>query len=379
MAESKVCPSSEATSKEEEEQRRIPLGIAMATASGLFFACMSVCVRIASAELTSAQIVLVSGLVRWAGLAVALGLAKEHPLPPRHLRAPLLARCLTGIVSFCSVTFGCAHMPVGDAISIFMTEPIWASLVSYLLLKERMTKLDLALMPICLVSVVLVARPTFLFGPPTSDAEAAATDDPVPRAVVSLVVLVGAAFGGTVGVTVRWIKRRGGLHPAAIAHAFAASQTLLAPALLLLPGQAPVWRGLSVRAVGAAVGVGLLAVPNQLLFTAGLQRVGAGVGAMCRLIDTPASFVLGAIVFAEVPQFSAVVGTVLLLVCTGSSAFVKWSKGRGAAPSAARRRPKGVRRWLREHTKKPLARVDAAAELVELHVRPGAELELPQK
>ncbi len=48
---------------------------------------------------------------------------------------------------------------------IFFTGPSLTALLAWAVLKEPLTRLDVLALSSCLVGVVLVARPTFLFAP----------------------------------------------------------------------------------------------------------------------------------------------------------------------------------------------------------------------
>ena len=54
----------------EDEARNLAVGVFYVVLSGLVFSCMGVFIRIASAQMPSSQIILISGLVRWALLLV---------------------------------------------------------------------------------------------------------------------------------------------------------------------------------------------------------------------------------------------------------------------------------------------------------------------
>ena len=130
---------------------------------------------------------------------------------------------------------------------------------------------------------------------------------------------------------VRTIRRRGKVHPAVIAHAYAFVTICASPLGLLLPGQSPrLTSGVDEPLLTwlACVGVGVLAVPNQLLVNAGLLRTPAALGSMMRLIDVPSAYALQVLLFGEVPRASSMVGASIIVLCTAGSAARKWREGR---------------------------------------------------
>ena len=65
-------------------------------------------------------------------------------------------------------------MRLGDAISIFCVSPAWAALLGACLLAEPIRFADLAAIAVSIAGVVLIARPSFLFGEQGADADAGA-------------------------------------------------------------------------------------------------------------------------------------------------------------------------------------------------------------
>lgn len=324
----------------EADGRTVAVGMLMVFLSGLLFSVMSVFVTIASARGVGAmQIVLISGVVRWAGLALAVVQTGESPFATAAVRSLLLMRSFCGFTAFSSATYAFGLMTIGDATAIFLTSPIWAALLGRLVLGEPLGLADCVAILLCLSGVLLVMRPTAIFGiadlvvlpaNATSNATMAVASSPDEESVLfpSLVVLFGAVFAASVAVLVRLIQRRGGAHPAVIAHAYALFTALVSlPLCYVLPGQAFVWQGVPVEAWAACVGVGLLAIPNQLLINAGLQRTPAGLGAMMRLIDVPAAFAIQVLAFDQPPNPLSVLGSAVILATCATTAYRKWKAG----------------------------------------------------
>ena len=275
------------------ESRRVAIGMMFVALSGVIFAFMSVLTRMASdAGMPSMEIVWVSGCVRWLGLVGSLWHSGASPLGPPQTRTILVLRSLCGMIAFSCATYAFGVMPIGDATTIFLTAPIWAAVLGRIVVKEILHPFDVVAILGAVSGVVLVARPEALFGredPETivelaSGEVASSNSAGVPGAYV---VLVGAVFAGSVAVLVRLLKKRGNVHPAVIAHAYAFITMVAAPAGLLLPGQSPRLTTLRHPALAwsLCVCIGVLAVPNQLLVNAGLLRTPAALGSMMRLID----------------------------------------------------------------------------------------------
>ena len=154
-----------AASSAATDARRTAVGMVMIMASGVLFAFMSALTRMVSdAGMPSMQIVLVSGVVRWIGIASILIYERKSPFGPPKARGILVLRSLCGGTAFSCATYGFGVMPIGDATTIFLTPPVWAALLGRAVLGEKLHVFDAFAIFMAIVGVVLVARPTFLFG-----------------------------------------------------------------------------------------------------------------------------------------------------------------------------------------------------------------------
>ena len=89
------------------EAHRTAVGMAFVLASGVIFGFMSLLVRAASDRgIPSMEIVVVSGFVRWLGLAGTIMRSRLSPLGPRGVRVLLVARSLCGLTAFSCATYG---------------------------------------------------------------------------------------------------------------------------------------------------------------------------------------------------------------------------------------------------------------------------------
>ena len=328
------------------DARRTAVGMVMIMASGVLFAFMSALTRMVSdAGMPSMQIVLVSGVVRWIGLASILVCERKSPFGPRKARGILVLRSLCGGTALSCATYGFGVMPIGDATTIFLTSPVWAALLGRAVLGEKLHLFDALAIFLAIIGVVLVARPTALFGVDVSESGSGSgseigTGGGFPGWIVCA---AGAGFAGSVAVLVRLLKARGVKDPSVIAHAYAIITVTVAPiALYLLPGQSFTFTRLDDpgRTWLLALGIGVLAIPNQLLVNAGLLRTPAALGSMMRLIDVPSAFVLQVLFFTEMPHASSVGGAGLIVLCTVGSAWRKWRAGRQGTTTVSATRPR---------------------------------------
>ena len=258
-----------------DSPQRIAVGMVFILLSGMLFAVMSALTRLMTDNgMPAMQIVFISGVVRWIGLAGILWRAGVDPVGPRPVRPFLVLRSLCGMTAFSCATYGMGVLPLGNATTIFLTSPFWAAVLARVVLKEPLEPVDGAAILLALAGVVLVARPEALFNGGRDDHPHDHQQASSGGAMGVAVVLTGAAFAGCVAVLVRLIKKRGNLHPAVIAHAYAFITVLCAPLGFLLPMQQPKFTGLNEPALTwlLCCTIGLLAIPNQLLVNAGVHE-----------------------------------------------------------------------------------------------------------
>jgi drug/metabolite transporter (DMT)-like permease len=284
-------------------------------ASGVLFAIMSAFTRMAIDNgMSSMQVVCTAGVVRWFGLAISVARAKQSPFAPRSARLLLVLRSLCGMTAYSLATYSFGVMPIGDATTIFLTSPVWAALLGFVVLREPLRLTDALALLLALVGVVLVARPEALFGSSRDGSAASGAQHARGGLPGAYAALLGAIFAGSVAVLVRLLKKHGNPHPAVIAHAVCAARAsnarlaapdpptapdqpaapdqcsqnrdavaltccssgrrgqyafvtvAAAPLGLLLPGQSPHIHGLRhpLATWALCAGVGCLAIPNQV-------------------------------------------------------------------------------------------------------------------
>src|SRR5690606_32238175 len=69
-----------------------------------------------------------------------------------------------GVTALSLLYFALPRIPLGDATAIFYMAPVWTALSAVLVLRERTAGLVVAGMGVSLLGVVLIAKPSFLFG-----------------------------------------------------------------------------------------------------------------------------------------------------------------------------------------------------------------------
>ena len=68
------------------------------------------------------------------------------------------------MVSFCLRLSSLENIPAADMTAIYAISPITTGILAWLILREEFTLLDAGISLVALLGVILIARPTFLFG-----------------------------------------------------------------------------------------------------------------------------------------------------------------------------------------------------------------------
>lgn len=215
-------------------------------------------------------------------------------------RGLLVARGVFGFVALCCFFYSLTHLPLAEATLLQFTNPVLTAGLAALLLGERLGAREMLGVGVCVLGVILVARPAFLFG-------ADVAIDPV--AVV--VGLVGATFSAMAYITVR---RLGAAQEDPLVVVFYFSAVTFVGAVSLLFVDAPVMpQGHEWLAL---LGVGVFAQLGQIELTKGLRTEPAGRAASLNYGQVVLAYGFGLLFFGEVPTALGLTGTALVMAGT---------------------------------------------------------------
>jgi drug/metabolite transporter (DMT)-like permease len=224
-------------------------------------------------------------------------------------RRLLFLRGVVGFISLSCFYFALVHLPLADATVIQYTNPVWTALLAAVLLAEPVGRKEIVLSVASLGGVVVMARPTLLFG-----GEAAG----LPGGPVAVGV-VGALFSGLAYVAVRRLAKSD--HPLVVVYWFALISTLGSLPFVLRDLALP-----SGRALTLLLGVGVATYLGQVLITMGLREERAGRAMGVAYLQVVFAAAWGALVLGEVPDRWTFAGAAIILGCT-------WVLGRSRSPA----------------------------------------------
>ena len=269
-------------------------GPASMVLSAFFFSVMSLLVKLVGDRIPSQEVVFVRAAVSMAVAYVLVRRARPGNWGTR--KGLLLLRGLMGFAALSCFFYAIIHLPLADATVLQYTNPVWTAWLGWWLLGEALSRGEAALSVLGLAGVLLVARPTFLFG-------GAAHLNPTAAAVG----VAGALFSASAYVSVRRLARTE--HPMIIVFYFTAVTVPASFPGMLLHAVVPTARELLLLA-----GVGVTAVLGQLYLTRGLQLEPAGRATAIGYVQIVVAATWGILLFREYPEPLSLLGAALVLV-----------------------------------------------------------------
>ena len=126
--------------------------------SCFLFACMGVCVKLASSDFSTGEIVFWRGGVSMAmmgGLALSRGVALSTPHWRMHL-----SRSISGSTALVCYFFAIGALPLATAVTLNYTSPLFVALLLALFFRERLNAIASGAVMLGFAGVVVLLRPT---------------------------------------------------------------------------------------------------------------------------------------------------------------------------------------------------------------------------
>lgn len=248
-------------------------------------------------------------------------------------RIPLYLRGVSGFFSFGLLYVAFRMIPLADAATIVFSAPVFVLLFAWLVLKEECGFFQTFILMFTLLGVVLISRPTFIFG--VCDGE---EEDSRMRIEGTIVAVVASIFTALNFILIRKLPKT----PAAvIINAFSIIAICCGIFSLLVirnlvPGQAGfigqnVYAPTSMHEIGCLIGNGVCGVLGQFCLTVALKVEEAGLVSLARTIDIVMAFVFQIIWLPEEEvNWTSILGAVIVCSAVCLSAIKKWLSQRPA-------------------------------------------------
>lgn len=273
----------------ERDHDQVVSGILCRIGSGLSFATMGAMLKLASEQgLNAPELVFYRSLF---SLPVILfWVLRRESLAALRPNRPLahVWRCAMGLLTMGLTFQALILLPLADATAINFTAPIFATILSFLILKENVGVHRWIAVFIGFIGVLIVARP-------------GGSSLPLLGVTIALIAAIGQA---SVTTTLRHLQRSENI--AAIVFWFAVSGVLVGGLVMPFFGE---WH--SAQAMGFALAGGLAGGLGQLLMTASL-RAPVSVVTPFDYLQIVAATAYGWMLFSDVPRTHTIVGAALI-------------------------------------------------------------------
>lgn len=231
---------------------------------------------------------------------------------PREIRWWLIARGTTGFFGVFSLYYSLMYLSVSDAVTITFLVPSVTGFLAWAILREKWSLTEAGGGLISLFGVLLIARPSFLFGSKVGEEnDQVESSDPKERLIGTLVGLVGVCGASGVYIIIR--KIRGKVPSLMMVQYFALCCVgITFVALITVPG-------LSFKAPQTLkqwllfLGLGVSGFCMQFLLTEGIMREKASRASAMLYVQVIYSIFWEVVIWGHLPGFSSICGIVIIL------------------------------------------------------------------
>ncbi len=265
--------------------------------TAFFFSLMSLTVKLAGRTLPTGEIVFARCLF---SLIVTWGMLRRVRVSVWGRRKGLLLlRGLTGFGGLMCFFYAISRLPLADTTVIQYTNPVFTAVLAGLFLAERTERKDLLGLVLSMAGVVLVARPSFLFGGFTAGLNLAAVG----------VALLGAIFAASAYTVVRKLGETE--HELVIVMSFPLVATPMAVPFMMADVRMPSPVGWLLL-----LAVGIFAQLGQIFLTKGLRAERAGRAMTMSYVQIVFAALWGVFFFGEIPGPLSILGALLVVAGT---------------------------------------------------------------
>ncbi|KAK4521229.1 uncharacterized protein ATC70_013174 [Mucor velutinosus] len=300
-----------------QNKRREIIGLLFMTLSALGFSTMSLFVKLSGTSFPSFEIVFARSVVQTMFSLLGCAILKVNPLGQPGVRRWLLFRGLAGTLGLCLFFYSITQLPLADATVVFFLGPAFTAILASIVLGEAFTLFDGICSVACMVGVVLVSKPQFLFG--SHDGPQDQDISEWQRLFAVLCALAGAMMSAVAYVTVRKIGR--GAHYMVHVVYFGLVSIVVAPIGMTM-FQTPVMPQGGYE-YGMLLLVGLSAFVGQCFLNQGLQMAPAGPGTLMRMNDVVFAFLFGIFILHEYPDIYSISGASIIVLMTSAMGIHK--------------------------------------------------------
>jgi len=257
--------------------------------SCLSFALMQLTVKLSALTIGTMEQVFSRNLI---GLFLSYALLKQNHLPlfcAKADRVPILTRCFFGFCGMVFLFLATANAKQADVSMLSRTTPIWVSIFSFIFLKEKISKVQIPVILLCMVGAAVAIRPSF------------------DSSVWPLLFAVATAVCSGVAYTaIAYCKGR--VNPLTVIFNFCLFSTLAAGILMVPTFVVPTGKNLVYLLL-----IGLFGAAGQLGLTYAMQKAPASETSVYDYSTIIISALLGYFVLGEKLTATTIIGSTLII------------------------------------------------------------------
>ncbi len=271
----------------------LSIGLGYMLLAVLFFSVMSVLAKLISPTIPTGQIVFVRACV--GSLLAYWGIRVIGVHVWGNNIKLLLFRGITGFASLMCFFYTLIALPLAEATILFYTSPCLAAIIATIILRERLTMAIILGLLVCIVGVLFVIQPEFIFNVERLD-------------VLSVIVgLIGALMAALAFVSVRKLRETD--HAMVIIFYFSFVSIFASAPFVVSSYVLPSLTGWIIL-----VGIGLSTHVAQFFLTKSLHNVETSRAMGVSYIQVLLATFWGIIIFGDFPNLLSVLGMIFVAV-----------------------------------------------------------------
>lgn len=262
--------------------------VALMLLSALSFSLMQAVVKISATTIGTMQQVFCRNLISMFIAFLLLRRGRLSYLGPREYQLPLFVRSFLGFVGVVMLFYATTGARQADVALLNRTSPIWVSLFAMLFLKEKISRVQVPVILLCLAGAFVAMRPSFHsnFTP-------------------MLLALLTAVSSGLAYTMIAFCKGR--VNPLTVIFHFSLFSTVAAGILMIPTFVVPTWRDLIMLAL-----IGIFGAGGQIGLTYAYQKAPASEVSIYDYSGIIYSALLGYCLLGEELGLSTVLGALLI-------------------------------------------------------------------
>lgn len=263
--------------------------IALLLLSSFSFSLMQSVVKLSSAQIGTFQQVFFRNLICLFVSLFFLLKRRNSLFPPRQYLIPVAARSFFGFLGVAALFIAASNARQADVSLLNRTSPVWVTLFSCLILREKISRIQVPVIVLCLLGAVLAMRPSF---------DSAVTP--------LLFALLSAVSSGIAYTMIAFCK--GAVDPFCVIFNFSLFSVILAGLLMIPSYVSPSPYDLMMLLI-----IGLLGASGQICLTFAYQKAPASEVSIYNYSGILFAAVFGRLFFGEELRWSTAAGAVLIV------------------------------------------------------------------